>query len=293
MSDATNPRAISLLRGAKRSIRRIVEDLDSYVVIVAAIGFTAAAAAGVNLDSTLPSLTVAMLALISLSLVRTRYRVVSKRALSPSDVLAWRDNVIDIGRLIQESEDVWLWGAAQTAYIPMLRMPLGRAVGRGLRVKVILVEPGSASLRMLAVRAVSPPSDPRDATSVGQYIDRLNQMAESLDRQLATSIEYLDEIRRAVPGNKLEYRTIDYLGPYVIYAFDPKTPHGKLIVRLAFHDGNNDERATLFLDKQTDSAWFEHFMHQIETIWSAASTIAAAGGWSANWPAAREGSPNF
>jgi hypothetical protein len=288
MSNATNPRTMSLIRNAKRLFRGILEDLDSYLVIAAALGFTAAAAVGIKLDSALPTLTVALLALISLSLVRTRYRLVAKRAISPSDVLEWRDNVIDIGRLIEESKEVWLWGAAQTAYIPMLRMTLRRSVSRGLKVKVMLIQPDSPSLRMLALRAVSPPSDPHDAAAVATYIDRLNEMGTSLNRQLATSIEYLDEIRRSVPGDNLEYRTIDYLGPYVIYAFDPKAPHGKLILRLAFHDGNNDERPTLFLDKQTDSAWFEHFMHQIETMWSAASAVAAAGGWSANWPATRE-----
>lgn len=292
MSNTSRPRTKSLLRNTKRLFHNILDDLDSYIVIVTAIGLTTSAAVGINLDRALPSLTVALLALISLSLVRTRYRLVSRRVASPSDVLEWRDNVIDIGHLIEESKEVWLWGAAQTAYIPMLRMTMLRAVSRGLKAKVMLVQPNSASLRMLALRAVSPPSDPHDAASVAGYIERLNQMADSLNRQLAASIEYLDEIRRSVPGDNLEYRTIDYLGPYVIYAFDPKAPHGQLIVRLAFHDGSNDERPTLFLGKQTDSAWFEHFMHQIETMWSAASSIAAIGGWSANWPTTREESPN-
>jgi hypothetical protein len=142
----------------KALFRHLLQDLDSYVVIATAIGLAFVAAAGVRLGDYLPTITIALLALISLSLVRIRYRLQPAKSLpaSPADVLVWRDRVAEIEDLINASDEVWLWGAALTEYTPILSPALHRGVRRGLEAKVILIRPNSAALRMLAFRAASP-----------------------------------------------------------------------------------------------------------------------------------------
>jgi hypothetical protein len=202
---------------------------------------------------------------------------------TPTDVLEWEDNIKEIMKLIGVSKEIWLWGAALTEHIPMLAETLRLGVSRGLQAKVLLIAPDSASVRMLAFRAVPPPSSPPDASATTNYIDRLDEMADFLNRKLSGNLEYLERIRQSIPDDHLQYRTVDYLAPYVVYAFDPTSPQGRLIVRMGFHDGNNMERPTLWFSKGKDAAWFAHFMHQLETAWSAASAIEEAGGWTANW----------
>jgi hypothetical protein len=202
---------------------------------------------------------------------------------TPSDVLKWEDNVTDIMKLIPESQEVWLWGAALTEHIPMLRETLRIGARKGVRVRVLLIAPDSAAVRMLAFRAAEPPPSPAEDAAAADYIERLNETASYLNRKLAENIADLERIMKLVPGEHLQYRTLDYLAPYVIYAFDPESPRGRLIVRVGFHAGNNQERPTLWFSKEEDPSWFNHFMHQIEIAWSAASAMEEAGGWSAGW----------
>jgi hypothetical protein len=176
-----------------------------------------------------------------------------------------------------------LWGAALTEHIPMLAETLSLGAGRGLRAKVLLIAPDSASVRMLAFRAVKPPSNLSETSAETNYIDRLNEKAGILNRKLRGNLEDLERIAESSSRDSLQYRTVDYLAPYVIYAFDPASSKGKLVVRMGFHSGNNQERPTLWFDKKKDPAWFAHFMRQLETAWSAASAIKEAGGWSASW----------
>jgi len=204
-------------------------------------------------------------------------------AATPTDVLEWEDDAKKIMKLIGVSKEVWLWGAALTEHIPILAETLSLGVGRGLRARVLLIAPDSASVRMLAFRAVKPVSSLSETSYATDYIHRLNETAGILNRKLRANIEDLERIAQSSPRDSLQYRTIDYLAPYVIYAFDPASSRGKLIVRMGFHSGNNQERPTLWFDKEKDPAWFAHFMHQLETAWSAASAIKEAGGWSASW----------
>jgi hypothetical protein len=109
-------------------------------------------------------------------------------------------------RLIDTSQEVWLWGAALTVHIPMLEETLRLGVGRGLKANVLLIAPNSASVRMLAFRAVSPPATLIDPSASLGYKERLDDLAALLNRKLSDNIEALERIKRSIPTEQCSIR---------------------------------------------------------------------------------------
>jgi len=259
-----------------------MQGLDSFVVIVTAIGLGIAAAIGAKLDSYLPAVTLALLALISSSLVRIHFRMASidRASAVPSGILeSRRMKFDDILNRVDRSSEVWMWGAILTRHIPLLENAFKQGSTRGLKSKILLIQPNSSAIGMLAFRAVRPHGS-ADAQAGVPYVAELHRKAQHLNERLENHIGMLESIKQSPSAASLEYRTIDYLSPYVIFAFDPYFPQGTLVVCLAFHAGEADLQPTLWLGKEKDGYWFEYFMRQFEYCWQAAGSISSEGGWS-------------
>jgi hypothetical protein len=260
----------------------LIQGLDSYVVIIAAIGLGVAATVGVRLNSYLPGATIALLALISSSLVRVHSRMasVSRAPATASEILESRDSIDAILKLVDRSSEVWMWGAILTEHIPLLEGTFKRGSTRGFKARIMLIEPNSPSVGMLAFRAVHPPAPVQAQTTAAEYVASLRETAHYLNGRLEANVGLLERIKKSFPTVSLEYRTVDYLAPYVIYVFDPYSPQGTVMVRLGFHAGEGQRRPTLWLSKDKDPDWFEYFRRQFESAWQAAESISSGGGWS-------------
>jgi hypothetical protein len=75
----------------------------------------------------------------------------------------------------------------------------------------------------------------------------------------------------------VELRQVDYLPPYVLYAFDPESEDkATASVRLSNYKGSNAFRPTLLINKGRDGRWFEHFYQQFCDVWADAEVVVDA-----------------
>lgn len=159
------------------------------------------------------------------------------------------DSVEDAIRRIGAAREVWLWGTTLSVHLPAFEDAVRTGLARGLAVRVLLIRPRSPALAMAAFRA-------------GPRVTE-----EDLEADLRRN---LNRLQRLSAAGHLECRVIDYLGPYVLYLFDPLSSHGHAIVRLANFRGSNDDRPTFELDPERDQLWFAYFRRQFEMVWDAA-----------------------
>jgi hypothetical protein len=260
---ASRQRAIAR-EGSVRVLRHIWRDLrhgenvDLYPVIVISLVATVLSQLGLASQKLIVSLLLALVGLLAIAMLVNRRQneqlttMLSK--LEDSTVLSQRflrkeDRVDEVARRIRMAREVWLWGTTLSAHIPALEEVIRSNLEGGLVLRVLLVQPHSSAVSMAAFRA-------------GRKTD------SDLDSDLQRNLNRLSSMSSA---GRLEYRVIDYLGPYVLYIFDPSTDGGHAIVRLANFRGSTFDRPMFELNADSDSVWFAYFRREFEAVWEAAS----------------------
>ncbi|MFI7081842.1 hypothetical protein ACIBO1_31590 [Micromonospora sp. NPDC049903] len=162
-----------------------------------------------------------------------------------------QDDLIEISHLIQRAQDeVWLWGTTLSMHIPYLDTYLEQALSRDVRVKVLLIKPGSAAMSMSAFRAGP------------------DGMVHGLEERLAINLGLLDRLLERRTG--MEVRLVDYLAPYTLYAYDPGLESGSMDLRLGSFHGQHELRPTFRLVRKRDGEWFDYFYEQFTSVWNSA-----------------------
>jgi hypothetical protein len=255
------------VRQAWHDIRR-GQNLGTYIAITTAFVFAVLKALEIASDALISGATLGLLGVLCASLLATRHqnadvaralarvnqeRPLARRFLQPHCELA------EITARFKASEEVWLWGTTLSTHIPALADDVKSALPKGLRLRVLMIEPGSAAMKMAAFRAADS-SLPHDVESAEQ----------ELEGSLAANLSLLNSVAKRGDAGQLDYRPIDLLAPYVIYAFDPKGPNGALMVRLGTFRGPHDDRPTFWLSRTEDRRWFDHFVDQFEAVFAGA-----------------------
>jgi hypothetical protein len=88
------------------------------------------------------------------------------------------------------------------------------------------------------------------------------------EEQLENNLAILRRLAHA--GPQLEVRLIDFLAPYTLYAYDPGSDTGKMVMRLGSFHGEHHLRPTFQIERARDVAWFEYFHEQFVSMWDAA-----------------------
>lgn len=240
-----------------RDLRR-GENIDLYPIIVISLTATVLSQLGVGSRDWTLSLLLALVGLIAIAMLVNRrqgQRISAALAkLGEASALSQRflrreGSVEDATRRIAAAREVWLWGTTLSVHLPAFEDEVRSGLARGLTIRVLLIRPESAAIAMAAFRAGPRVTEDDLDADLRRNLTRLQRMATSGD---------------------LEVRVIDYLGPYVLYLFDPLTNHGHAIVRVTNFRGTNDDRPTFELDAEKDQLWFAYFRRQFETVWAAA-----------------------
>lgn len=236
------------------------QNVGAYCTIALALGLAVASLVGLDSRKTLSSLTLGILALVCAAILVNRHqnqqllaalegikdeRPLSKRFLAPDC------NFGDILARARASREVWLWGTTLASHIPALLDEIIAETPSGPGLRVLLLRPTSDAVTMAAFRANDDPAT-----------------ASDLDDYLRTNLRALE--RRATAGRStrsIECRATDYLAPYGIYGFDPESPHGEILVRVANFRGSQNQRPTFWLSRERDPEWYDHFVGQFLRVW--------------------------
>lgn len=254
----TRHRVSSELRRVWSELRR-GENVGAYLTIVLALGVSVASLIKLDQPRLVASLTLGLLGLLCLAILVNRHqnqqllaalegikdeRALSNRFLEPTCDFA------EILVRVRGSQEVWLWGTTLQSHIPALLDEI-IAGASGPSLKVLLLKPSSTAVAMAAFRADGGPTTAND-----------------LDDYLRANLRALAKRAITVEGDRsIECRVTEYLAPYGIYGFDPTSPRGAILVRVANFRGSQNQRPSFWLTKDRDPYWYAHFVGQFREVW--------------------------
>jgi hypothetical protein len=234
----------------KRLAVRVVSDeyLDLYVLAVAALTFTILGVVGVAGIRVLASVTLALLAVLAYSQIRSRRHVAEIANAQRSDPLSiFRTDFPDDldGRR----------GSASNLLV--IGMSMGR-MARGGSLRQMLRAGGRARVLVL---------DPTNELLIQiASAHRLHGLTpERLRQRIETTLDELADMQSATGGN-LEVRVASFVPQMSINAIDWRSSNG-LIVLQHYEHRPADESAPIFGLKPADGSWYEHFAAEAERLW--------------------------
>ncbi|MET7283453.1 hypothetical protein ABZS29_34825 [Kribbella sp. NPDC005582] len=243
---------MSLLRASARAVHRVLTDdnFDLWLLTAAAGVFTVLGIVNVAKPEVLSSAILALLAALAIAQVRSR-RLVAEMAdrAQPAEVLL-RDFPADLARRRAEADDVLLIGIAMARTVQGARDDFHRALVRGARLRVLVV-------------------DPTDDALVGQAaMHRPVGRAALLSQRIMTTIEELEELQASTQGN-LEIRVAQFVPPIGVNLIRAR---GSASVTIQHPELRPAAEPGPIMHFTESDSWFSFYAQQAERLWEAGTS---------------------
>jgi hypothetical protein len=245
-------------RSAHRPVRYL------YVLVAASVTVTGLSLLGMTSVGVVLSLILAILALLSVSLLVSREQlselqkaVDARGVVSPAAGFFVEEDLAQIRERLGTADEAWMWGVTMQTHIPLLVEPLRKGLREGKHYRVMLVKPRGAAIRMAALRA-------------GEG------SADDFEHHLEGNLSRVRSLASFNSAGRLEYRLLDYLGP-ILYVFDPQEESGAIYYRAPRFGGTSDQRPTFWVFRCNDPLWFDRLRDEFEAAWNLAEHNGKAG----------------
>ncbi|MFB6720357.1 hypothetical protein ACFCV3_09370 [Kribbella sp. NPDC056345] len=244
---------MSLLRASARAVHRVLTDdnFDLWLLTAAAGVFTVLGIVNVAEAEVLSSAILALLAALAIAQIRSR-RLVAEIAdrSQPAEILR-RDFPDDLARRRAEADDVLLIGIAMARTVQAARDDFHRALVRGARLRVLVV-------------------DPTDDVLVGQAaMHRPAGRAALLSQRIMTTIEELEELKASTQGN-LEIRVAPFVPPIGVNLIRSRDAASVTVQQPELRPAS--EPGPIMHFAESDGGWFSFYAQQAERLWEAGAT---------------------
>lgn len=256
------------LRGIWTDLRQ-GKDVELYITVPLATVVIVTNLSGQASTKVTTSVTLALLTLLVVALLKLRKQgdrlMAAVEQLEQSDHLADRifrseHDIEEVKNLIKGSRsELWLWGSVLADHIGVLATYLERAAIRGVKIKILLIKPTPSAVMTMAAMRAGHPDDSALLFELNANLFRLRQVASRINNHSSQP-----------RPDSFEVRVIDYLAPYVLYAYDPDLPTGRLDLRIAGLQVEVDSRPTFTLTATNAERWYQHFKEQFQAAWSLA-----------------------
>ncbi len=90
---------------------------------------------------------------------------------------------------------------------------------------------------------------------------------DEVDASITASMTMMQRISQISGKFKIEFKTIDYLPPFTLIAFDTKEPSGRGLRSLPHVLGAQRLPGRFQLTKRNNSEWFDFFIGQFDSMW--------------------------
>lgn len=224
------------------------DNFDLWLLTAAAGVFTVLGIVDVADAAVLSSAILALLAALAIAQIRSRRLVaeIADRA-QPAEVLL-RDFPVDLARRRAEADDVLLIGIAMARTVQGARDDFHRALVRGARLRVLVV-------------------DPTDEVLVAQAaMHRPAGRAALLSQRIMTTIEELEELRASTQGN-LEIRVAQFVPPIGVNLIRARGSASVTIQHPELRPAA--EPGPIMHFAESDGGWFSFYAQQAERLWEA------------------------
>jgi hypothetical protein len=238
---------VNLLRRIWQDIIR-GENIDLYLTIPLAIGLTVANTLGRVGDSQIPSLTLMILALVCMSLLGNRYRLVelTKSTTEGRDEVLLHEFPAEFESRLKQSSDVWMIGVTLGSTIKEHFTTLERILSRGGRVRVLIRDPDGATSQLIS------------SNSYREF------PADQIRSELNISLRRLCDLKSQ--SGVLEIRVLDHHYSIGITALDPTTAKGRIFVEYYTYRLRSTSVPKLVF-QASDERWFSLYHEQVQVLW--------------------------
>ena len=225
------------------------ENLDSYVAIVTAIFLLALGIFGISDPSWTASINIAVLALITVSLLGNRYRIENiDRKIAESGHGVFQEKFPpDFETTIYSAKELWVVGINLGTTSSLYYQGFRRSLESGRKVKILIVEPNGIANTLGANRVDMQASEQWHRRKILESISIFCRLKESY-------------------SNSIEIRTIDYLPSFGFFAVDPASSQGVLYVEHYGYRLKGDLPRIVL--KPRDGSWYSLFHEQLTVLWN-------------------------
>jgi hypothetical protein len=240
---------MKLLRTILNDLRH-GENIDLYLTIVAALGISLLSLINFAYADWIPSLTLAVLALLAVTNLVNRHKLDAALLSQHSVDKFMEEYPAGVKNDIKTSKELWLAGYVLGRTLIDNLGVIKEKLLRNESVKVLLFNPDSDAMsHFCASLSISLNQD--------ELQSRINSSLETL--------RSLSRFEKKHPG-KLEVRIFDHPLYFGAYAMDIRSPNGVMYIELYKYKGNMDEEPKVVLHKK-DGHWFELYKDQLMSMW--------------------------
>ncbi len=225
------------------------ENIDLYATIVVAIVFVVLDLLGVAPEDWLAPITIAVLAMVTLTLLISRYHTEDavQRLRLPA-ISLFQDRFPEEFELdLLQAESILIVGVSLSRTVKTYYDMLQAKLARGHHVRILLLDPGGHAVEMADLRAHGR-NDP-----------------ERLRLHLRSALADLADLEQNASG-RLEVRTIDFPLSFGLFGVDLDGPDGILFIEhYPFRTpGGSMPKFVLYA---RDGRWYEHFRQEVQSMW--------------------------
>jgi hypothetical protein len=235
------------------------ENIDLYVTLAAALVLVPLNVFGLVPGESIAALILALLGLVSVSLLGNRHRLDEVRnrlaAISVSGTTLVDEFPSDFRARMEEARDIWLIGTHHSAALTAYYQVFQNLVKEGGRLRFLLIAPDGAAARMAAMR----------------FPGNVEPDQESL--RIKSSLKTISALRQTAP-DYVEVRIIDFLVDYTAFVLDPSSPRAVIYLERSTYKTSGGSRKPKFVYKKGDIAWFGHISAEVDQLWDSARVYA-------------------
>ncbi|WP_218011222.1 hypothetical protein [Herbidospora mongoliensis] len=222
------------------------DNLDLYLLAVVALVFTVLGSVGLADTSVLISVTLAVLALLAFSQIKSRKQVA---AVAAEAGLLRDDFPADLPARRAGARDFLFIGRSMARTANTMRGDLRRMLAAGARVRVLVVDPGDEVMVASSARHSGADVDP--ALLAGRIRSVLAELAHL----------------RETTGGDLQIRVAGFVPSIGVNAIDTATPGGLICVQHFEHRPEIESGPILTL-RPHDGLWYQRFAAEAERMWN-------------------------
>jgi hypothetical protein len=229
------------------------ENLDAYITVAVALILSILNLLGVASSSSLPAITLGVLALLAIASVVNRHRVEDLAAkLSPSaaEFFVGEFNSSSFKEDLIAAREIWLYGASLVGVCTDNYSLFERSLKHGTTIRVMVVDPNFPQILELSeLRSYANPSVQR-----------------AKDKCVATLSDFC-ELRKLAP-DKLQIRTLKFPITHRLVALNPHALNGKLYVS-NYPFATPGGTLPKFILNAKDGRWYDLYIQEAENLWRA------------------------
>jgi hypothetical protein len=226
------------------------ENIDLYILALTALVFTILGATGVSSITVLASIILALLAFLAISQIRSRRQIadIAKAQRADQFSLLANDFPADLIGLRASATDLLLIGMTMSRTVQgSSREDMRRALLRGARIRILLLDPGDDALLAQAASRHGNLSSQRLKSRIQATLDELTGL-------------------QAITNGSLEIRVTASVPTAGINAINTDGPEGVLVVQHYQHKPPAEASPIISL-RVRDGSWYGHFLAEAERMW--------------------------